>query len=88
MHRLKPMSLDGALLCHPTAPTAPQCVQGVKVASPGGGSQVSSSEPRLSPPARTPERPGSAQLHVCQRQWRGTMGEWREIYEEKSLFII
>ena len=85
---LKPMSLDGASLCHPAAPTTPQCVQGVKDASPGGGSQASPAEPQLSSPAGTPERPGSAQLHVCQCQWQGTMGEWREIYEERSLFII
>lgn len=69
MHCLKAMSLDGASLCCPAALTAPQCVQGVK--------DISLVEPQLFPPARTPERPGSAQLHVCQCQWQGMMGEWK-----------
>lgn len=34
------MSSDRAPLCHPAAPAAAQSVQGVKDASPGGGSQV------------------------------------------------
>lgn len=58
---------------HSAAPATPQCVQGMKNASLGEGSQASSAEPWMSPLARTPERPGAAQLHVC--QWQGTMGD-------------